>query len=52
MLRASGHSEILKDENKNKNVIDAKRVFDDVTGQEIQTRIRSAQFPDEEIKPE
>ncbi len=50
MLRDGGNAEVGEDQNKNENVIDAERVFDEVTGQKIERSVRAAQFPDEQIE--
>jgi hypothetical protein len=40
MLRDGRDFEISKDENKNKNVIDAERILDEVAGEKIQGAVR------------
>ena len=50
MLSNGRHAKISEDENKNKNVIDAERVLDEVTGQKIERCVRAAQFPDQQIE--
>src|SRR5436190_13135669 len=52
VLRDGGHAKVLIDEDENKNVIDAERVLDDVAGQELESLVRSADFPDQEIEQE
>ncbi len=50
MLRNGRNAEVGEDQNKNENVIDAERVFDEITGQKIERSVRAAQFPDQQIE--
>jgi hypothetical protein len=50
MLRDGGNAKAGEDQNKNENVIDAERVFDDITGQKIERSVGAAQFPDQQIE--
>ena len=50
VLRFSGDAEIAEDQNKNKNVIDAERILDDVTGQKIETRLGPFQAHHENVE--
>ena len=50
MLRDGRNAEVGEDQNKNENVIDAERVFDEITGKKIERCVRAAQFPDQQIE--
>ena len=50
MLRDGRDAEVSEDQNKNENVVDAERVFDEITGQKIERCVRAAQFPDQQIE--
>src|SRR5437660_4215193 len=50
MLRDGGNAEAGEDQDKNENVIDAERVFDEITGQKIERGVRAAQFPNQQIE--
>ena len=50
MLRHGRDTKVPEDQDKNENVIDAQRVFDQIAGQEIERRVRAAQFPNEKIE--
>ena len=50
VLRARRNAKILKDENEDKDVVDAERVFDEVAGEKIEAVLGAAHFPDEQIE--
>src|SRR5262249_255157 len=50
MLRHSRNSEVVEDDDEDKNVVDAQRVFDHVTGEKFEALLRTADFPDHEIE--
>ena len=50
MLRDRGDFEISEDENENKNVINAERILDEVTGEEIQGTVRPLRSGDDQAE--
>src|SRR5262249_27747751 len=50
MLRHWWDAEVLENENKDKNVIYAERVLDNVAGQKLESFVRAPNFPDQQIK--
>ena len=52
MLVLRRHPEVGEDEDENKNVIDAERIFDEVTGKKIDSLIWSLPAPDDGVEAE
>src|ERR1051326_5262091 len=52
MLRHSRNFEVLKNDDKNENVVDAQRVLDHVTGEKLESFFWPADFPNHEIEQE
>ena len=52
MLGPRRHAEISKNQYENKDVIDAQRIFDEVSSKKIEAGLRSFNVPDEPIKSE
>jgi hypothetical protein len=50
MLRHGRHFEVIEDQDEYENVINAERVFDQVSSQKFETLIRSAHFPDQQVE--
>src|SRR5205814_5445547 len=50
MLRFSGNAEVGEDKDKNKNVIDAERILDDVAGQKIEPCVGPFQAHDQNVE--
>src|SRR5260370_42698045 len=50
MLRARRNTKMRKDEHKNKNVVHAQRILDEVTGKKIERVVRSLDTPDQGVK--
>src|ERR1700756_563382 len=52
MLGDGRYAEVVKDQNKHENVIDAERVLDQIAGQKIQAAIFALPLPDQRTKGE
>ena len=52
VLVLPGHLEVGEDQDENEDVVDAERVLDQVTSEEIERGVRPFQLPDEQIETE
>jgi hypothetical protein len=52
MLRHRWYPEVSENQDKNENVVDAKRILDHVAGKEFERLFRSPDFPNHQVEQE